>query len=157
MKTIYEWNNEYALYHKNKTNKLIHWICIPLIMFSLFGLLSLIKPFTFMINEGTYKITILGVFIILTILYYLKLSKSLAIGMLLISMAFLTIIDIISLFNKNQLLLIYISIFIIAWIGQFLGHKIEGKKPAFFKDLQFLLIGPLWLLSFIYNKLNIKI
>tara|TARA_B100000686_G_scaffold314142_1_gene359989 strand:- start:39 stop:371 length:333 start_codon:yes stop_codon:yes gene_type:complete len=110
-----------------------------------------------MINEGTYKITILGVFIILTILYYLKLSKSLAIGMLLISMAFLTIIDIISLFNKNQLLLIYISIFIIAWIGQFLGHKIEGKKPAFFKDLQFLLIGPLWLLSFIYNKLNIKI
>ena len=72
-------------------------------------------------------------------------------------MAFLTIIDVISLFNKNQLLLIYISIFIIAWIGQFLGHKIEGKKPAFFKDLQFLLIGPLWLLSFIYNKLNIKI
>jgi len=110
-----------------------------------------------MINEGTYKITILGLFIILTMLYYLKLSKSLAIGMLLISMAFLTIIDIISLFNKNQLLLIYISIFIIAWIGQFLGHKIEGKKPAFFKDLQFLLIGPLWLLSFIYNKLNIKI
>ena len=110
-----------------------------------------------MINKGTYQITILGLFIIPIILYYLKLSKSLAIGMLLISMVFLTIIDIISLFNKNQLLLIYTSIFIIAWIGQFLGHKIEGKKPAFFKDLQFLLIGPLWLLSFIYNKLNIKI
>jgi len=158
MKNIYEWNNEYALYHKNKTNKAIHWICIPLIMFSLFGLLSLIKPlYTFMINEGTYKITILGLFIILTILYYLKLSKSLAIGMLLISAIFIFIIDAISSFDKNQLLLIYISIFIIAWIGQFLGHKIEGKKPAFFKDLQFLLIGPLWLLSFIYNKLNIKI
>ena len=109
-----------------------------------------------MINEGTYKFTILGVFIILTILYYLKLSKSLAIGMLLISMAFLTIIDIISLFNKNQLLLIYISIFIIAWIGQFMGHKIEGKKPSFFEDLQFLLIGPAWLLSFIYKKIGIK-
>ena len=157
MKNIYEWNNEYALYHKNKTNKLIHWICIPLIMFSLFGLLSLIKPFTFTINEGTYKISILGIFIILTIFYYLKLSKSLAIGMFLISAIFIFIIDVISLFDKNQLLLIYVSIFIIAWIGQFLGHKIEGKKPAFFKDLQFLLIGPLWLLSFIYNKLNIKI
>ena len=77
--------------------------------------------------------------------------------MLLVSVVFLTIIDAISLFDKNQLFLIYISIFIIAWIGQFIGHKIEGKKPAFFKDLQFLLIGPLWLLSFIYNKLNIKI
>ena len=157
MKNIYEWNNEYALYHKNKTNKTIHWICIPLIMFSLFGLLSLIKPFIFMINEGTYKITVLGLFIISAILYYLNLSKSLAIGMVLVSVVFLTIIDAISLFDKNQLFLIYISIFIIAWIGQFIGHKIEGKKPAFFKDLQFLLIGPLWLLSFIYNKLNIKI
>ena len=157
MKNIYEWNNEYALYHKNKTNKLIHWICIPLIMFSLFGLLSLIQPFTFVINEGTYKITVLGLFIILAILYYLKLSKSLAIGMLFASMAFLTIIEAMSSLDKNQLLLIYISIFILAWIGQFIGHKIEGKKPAFFKDLQFLLIGPLWLLSFIYNKLNIKI
>ena len=157
MKNIYEWNNEYALYHKNKTNKVIHWICIPLIMFSLFGLLSLIKPFIFMINEGTYKITVLGLFIISAILYYLNLSKSLAIGMVLVSVVFLTIIDAISLFDKNQLFLIYISIFIIAWIGQFIGHKIEGKKPAFFKDLQFLLIGPLWLLSFIYNKLNIKI
>ena len=157
MKNIYEWNNEYALYHKNKTNKAIHWICIPLIMFSLFGLLSLIKPFIFMINGGTYKITVLGLFIISAILYYLNLSKSLAIGMVLVSVVFLTIIDAISLFDKNQLFLIYVSIFIIAWIGQFIGHKIEGKKPAFFKDLQFLLIGPLWLLSFIYNKLNIKI
>ena len=83
MKNIYEWNNEYALYHKNKTNKLIHWICIPLIMFSLFGLLSLIKPlYTFIINEHPYEITILGIFIVSVILYYLNLSKSLAIGML---------------------------------------------------------------------------
>jgi len=157
MKNIYEWNNEYALYHKNKTNKIIHWVCIPLIMFSLFGLLSLIRPFTFMINDGTYKITILGIFIILTIIYYLKLSKSLAVGMVLVSVLFLTIIDIISLFDINKPLLIYLSIFTAAWIGQFLGHEIEGEKPAFFKDLQFLLIGPLWLLSFIYNKLDIKI
>ena len=142
---IQEWNAEYAIYHKNRTNKLIHWVCIPLIMFSLFGLLSILS-FQFM-----------SVFIVLALLYYLKLSKNLALGMLVISLSFITIIDIISLFDKGLLLTIYLSIFVIAWIGQFLGHKIEGKKPAFFKDLQFLLIGPLWLLSFIYNKLNIKI
>ena len=50
-----------------------------------------------------------------------------------------------------------LAIFIVAWIGQFIGHKIEGKKPSFFEDLQFLLIGPAWLLSFIYNKLGIKL
>ena len=142
---IQEWNAEYAIYHKNRTNKLIHWVCIPLIMFSLFGLLSILS-FQFM-----------SVFIVLALLYYLKLSKSLALGMLLISLFFVSIIDLISFTDKQSSIILYSTIFIVAWIGQFLGHKIEGKKPAFFKDLQFLLIGPLWLLSFIYNKLNIKI
>ena len=50
----------------------------------------------------------------------------------------------------------YVTIFILAWIGQFIGHKIEGKKPSFFEDIQFLLIGPAWLLSFIYKKMGIK-
>ena len=47
-------------------------------------------------------------------------------------------------------------VFVVAWIGQFIGHKIEGKKPSFLQDLQFLLIGPAWLLGFIYRKLGIR-
>ena len=156
MKNIYDWNIEYGLYHKNKINKIIHWICIPLIIFSLFGLLSLIN-FQFMIGEGYYKINVLGIFIILVLWYYLRLSKPLALGMLVISLLFAGIIDLISLNSKITLFYLYLGIFILAWIGQFIGHKFEGKKPAFFKDLQFLLIGPLWLLAFIYNKFNIKI
>ena len=62
----------------------------------------------------------------------------------------------IGLENKT-LLFIYVGVFVLAWIGQFIGHKFEGKKPAFVKDLQFLLIGPLWLLSYIYNKFNIRL
>ena len=59
-------------------------------------------------------------------------------------------------FNNSELFMGYITVFILAWIGQFIGHKIEGKKPSFFEDIQFLLIGPAWLLSFIYKKLGIK-
>ena len=142
MKNIKEWNEEYGSYHKNKTNKAIHWICIPLIIFSLFGILSLSKY-------------ILEIFIILTLGYYLRLSRSLTIGMAIISLLFIWIIN--SL-NANGIgLYFYLIIFIGAWIGQFIGHKFEGKKPAFVKDLQFLLIGPLWLLSYIYSKFNIKL
>jgi uncharacterized membrane protein YGL010W len=47
---------------------------------------------------------------------------------------------------------ICLTLFVVAWIGQFIGHKIEGKKPSFFKDVQFLLIGPAWLLSKVYRK-----
>ena len=61
-------------------------------------------------------------------------------------------------FDDKKSIVVFLSlmIFIVAWIGQFIGHKIEGKKPSFFQDLQFLLIGPAWLLSFIYDKLGIK-
>ena len=156
MRNIHDWNEEYGLYHKNRINKIIHWICIPLIIFSLFGLLSLMS-YEFDIGEGHYKINTLGIFIILVLGYYLRLSKTLALGMLIISLLFAGIIDFISLNSQSTLLYLYLGIFVLAWIGQFIGHKFEGKKPAFFKDLQFLLIVPLWLLSYIYNKLNIRI
>ena len=156
MRNIHDWNEEYGLYHKNRINKIIHWICIHLIIFSLFGLLSLMS-YEFDIGEGHYKINTLGIFIILVLGYYLRLSKTLALGMLIISLLFAGIIDFISLNSQSTLLYLYLGIFVLAWIGQFIGHKFEGKKPAFFKDLQFLLIGPLWLLSYIYNKLNIRI
>ena len=56
----------------------------------------------------------------------------------------------------TELWKVSLIIFIIAWIGQFIGHKIEGKKPSFFQDIQFLLIGPAWLIGFIYRRFNIK-
>ena len=153
MSNVNEWNEEYAKYHKNKTNKIIHWICIPLIMFSLLGLLSLMTLFTF----NSITISALWFFIIFAIGYYVKLSKSLALGMTIVSICFIYFIELINENFLNQKFEIFLSIFIISWIGQFIGHKIEGKKPAFVKDLQFLLIGPLWLLSYIYEKLDIKL
>ena len=105
MKTIYEWNNEYALYHKNKTNKAIHWVCIPLIMYSLFGLLSLVD-----ISYGieNTQIPILPIFIALVILYYFKLSKTLAIGMLLMSVLLIQLLSIIKLANPDVHLFIFL-------------------------------------------------
>jgi len=153
MNNVNEWNEEYAKYHKNKTNKIIHWICIPLIMFSLLGLLSLMTLFTY----NSVAISALWFFIIFAIGYYIKLSKSLALGMTIVSIFFIYFIELINQNFINQKFEIFLGIFIISWIGQFIGHKIEGKKPAFIKDLQFLLIGPLWLLSYIYEKLDIKL
>ena len=77
-------------------------------------------------------------------------------------MLFISVIQFFLIYYLEQILLIstlfciYVGVFIVAWIGQFIGHKIEGKKPSFFKDLQFLLIGSAWLLSFIYKKSGIK-
>ena len=129
MNNVNEWNEEYAKYHKNKANKIIHWICIPLIMFSLLGLLSLMILFT--INSVT--ISALWFFITFAIGYYIKLSKSLALGMTIISIFFIYIIELINLNFINQKFEIFLVIFIISWIGQFIGH--DDQENVFLTSL----------------------
>ena len=153
MRKIDIWLNKYAESHQNSTNKLIHWFCVPLITFTLLGILSFVK-----FSIVNYNINLSIFLFIFAILFYLRLSISLTLGMSIFAGILILIINKLSLiFTTKELLIFYISVFIISWIGQFIGHKIEGKKPSFFEDLKFLLIGPAWLLSFIYKKLNIRI
>ena len=155
MKTIHDWLEAYGESHQNKINKKIHWICVPLIMLSLLGILSLVK---FSSPIGNFCINIAYILIFLAIIFYIRLSISITIGMVFISVLNLYVIYQLELlfFSKTNIFLFYLMIFVIAWIGQFIGHKIEGKKPSFFEDVKFLLIGPAWLLSFIYKKIGIK-
>ena len=155
-KNIYDWLNEYSLYHKNATNKLIHWICIPFIILSLFGLLSIIN-FDVQLNNTSYSVNVMYIFILIALIFYIRLSITITIGMLLISLLTVYVVNLLSFIGDKKLFQVYILLFIISWIVQFIGHKIEGKKPAFVKDLKFLLIGPAWLLSFIYIKFKIKL
>ena len=161
MKPIQQWIDEYGESHQNPTNKLIHWVCVPLIMLSL---LALIGKIPFFIN-GLTLFTIRSepvlfdwtiIFLSFCIIFYSRLSLTLSLGMLLIAICMLFIISYIKYYDP-EIWRLSLAIFIIGWIGQFIGHKIEGKKPSFFEDLQFLLIGPAWLLSFIYNKIGIKL
>tara|TARA_Y100001935_G_C17290056_1_gene502749 strand:+ start:368 stop:847 length:480 start_codon:yes stop_codon:yes gene_type:complete len=158
MKSIDKWFEEYGESHQNSMNKKIHWICIPLIVFSLIGLLWAI-PNNILLKIYSGKFSIFfnwaTLFIALIIFYYLVLSYKIAIGMFLFSL----LIIYISYFIDNSSIELWkfsSIVFIFSWIGQFIGHKIEGKKPSFFKDIQFLFIGPAWLLGFIYRKYNIK-
>ena len=154
MKNLQHLLAEYGESHQNHTNKAIHWICVPAIFFSITGLLYSIKlPWQLMKFQLNVAIPI----IILVIIYYAKLSATLWPGMLLFSAICLAACYLIEMNFSISLLKISVAIFVLAWIGQFYGHKVEGKKPSFLKDLQFLLIGPAWLMSFIYKKVGIKL
>ena len=153
MKTVNQWLEEYGASHKNETNKSIHWICVPAIFFSIVGLLFSIK-LPVRIDAHTLNVAFIAIFLIF--LYYLRLSVTLGIGMLLFGVICLVICHFIEMYVPVPLWLISIIIFVLAWIGQFYGHKVEGKKPSFLKDIQFLLIGPMWLMSFIYKKMKIN-
>ncbi len=154
MKTIHQWLSEYGESHRNHTNKLIHWVCVPTIFFSITGLLYSVKfPLAF---YPDHKLNLAIIVMAVVILYYMLLSRSLWIGMSLFGLACLFICHWIERSFTTPLWLVCIVLFVLAWIGQFYGHKIEGKKPSFLKDLQFLMIGPAWLMSFIYQKLHIR-
>jgi uncharacterized membrane protein YGL010W len=151
---------KYSESHQNPTNKLIHWICVPLIVFSLFGLLWAI-PFPYLKFLGSYN----GYFnwasflIAFSIYYYYKLSPVLSYFMLLVLMLFSFGVIELSEWQKAggpALWLVCLVLFVLSWIGQFIGHNIEGKKPSFLDDLKFLMIGPIWLLHFILKKFSVK-
>ena len=154
MRRIGQWLDEYNESHHNRINKTLHWICVPLIMLGLLGLLWPIS-ISFGVVDLPFNLNWAIVLMAFALIYYFLLSMSLALGMLLVSIIMMLILQGMSDL-QTPLWLISVSVFVLAWIGQFIGHNIEGKRPSFFKHLQFLLIGPLWLLSFIYRKLGIR-
>jgi uncharacterized membrane protein YGL010W len=153
--------DKYAESHQNHTNELIHWICVPLIVFSLFGLVWAI-PFPHLDFLGKYNgfVNWASFLIAFAIYYYYKLSPVLSYVMLLIIMIFSAgIVSLEKLHNENgwpEMWQVCLIIFVVSWIGQFIGHKIEGKKPSFLDDIKFLLIGPIWLLHFVFKKVGIR-
>lgn len=144
----------YGESHQNHTNEFIHWVCVPLIFFSILGLLSLIR--IAILQVETVEISLISLIVILLVtVYYMRLSF--IIGFIM----FIAMISVQLLIEKidkefTYAWLLYLMIFAISWVFQFIGHKIEGKKPSFLTDIFFLLIGPIWLLHFVLKKLRIK-
>lgn len=147
---------EYAESHRNSTNKLIHWICVPLIFWTILGFISLIpsKSIGFRyIGEISY---VSFAAIALVTVFYTRLSFLIGLIMFFVMILMESFAYGINIRFEEKSWMVYLVVFVITWIFQFVGHKIEGKKPSFLKDLQFLLVGPIWLLSFILKKLGIR-
>jgi len=130
----------YAESHRNPVNELIHFVCIPAIVFSLLGILWAIHPVAALLVVGG------------ALVYYTRLSMPFAIGMAAMAAVMLGLLN---MLPEGTVLVTSIVVFVLAWIGQFIGHHIEGKKPSFFDDLRFLLIGPLFVLSFLYRRMRL--
>lgn len=156
MRKIDQLFTEYAESHQNEKNKLIHWICVPLIFWSILGFISLIPaPHFFLKYFGAISI-ISAIAIFLVTIYYFSLSWRTALIMIFMMLLLEHFVYFINISFGRQSWIFFLAVFILSWIGQFYGHKIEGKKPSFLKDLQFLLIGPIWLLHFVLKKLGLK-
>lgn len=147
---------EYSKSHRNATNKLIHWICVPLIFWAILGFISLIPAPHLCISYFGCISMVSIITVVLITLFYLRLSLLISIIMFALTLVSEHLIYLTNISLEKQSLFLYLSVFIVAWIFQFIGHKIEGQRPSFLKDIQFLLIGPIWLLTYILKKVGIK-
>ena len=156
MRKIDQLFEEYGESHRNETNKFIHWICVPLIFWSILGFVSLIpSPHFCLPYFGCISIVSIVAVVLVTI-FYLRLSAVIGIIMLLLMLLMEHLAYAVNVKFEHQSWMVFLAVFVISWIFQFVGHKIEEKKPSFLKDLQFLLVGPAWLLHFILKKIGVK-
>jgi uncharacterized membrane protein YGL010W len=140
MRKVDQLFDRYGESHRNPANKAIHWICVPLIVWSALAALWAWSPMAAYVGIG------------LSLAFYAWLSPLIALGMLIV---FALMVYPLTLLGTHVLVVAAI-VFVLAWIGQFIGHVIEGKKPSFFEDVKFLLVGPAWLLGFVYRRLGVS-
>jgi uncharacterized membrane protein YGL010W len=154
MRTVSDWLREYGASHEHKTNKLLHWICVPPIVLSVLGFLWSI-PVPHALASISPWLNWASVAALAALAYYIALSPGLAVG---VALAFAVLLAIVHALSTMAwpLWAISLAIFVVAWVGQFIGHAIEGRRPSFFKDVQFLLIGPLWLVAALYRGLGLR-
>jgi uncharacterized membrane protein YGL010W len=132
----------YGLSHTHPVNEVIHFVAIPAIMLSLNGLLFALHP------------ALVLLLIAASLVYYARLSWPFTLCMLLLSSVMLALVD--AMDAAGVLVQASVGIFVVAWIFQFIGHHLEGKKPSFFEDLQYLLVGPLFVLSKAFERLGVR-
>ena len=131
----------YGESHRNPANGVIHCFAIPLIMVSLVGLMYALHPW------------VAYLFLAASMVYYLRIGSWVFVAtMAVISVLAIAIVQALG----SWLLPVSVAVFVLAWVAQFVGHKIEGRKPSFFEDLQYLWVGPLFVLAKLFGKLGIR-
>ena len=147
--------DEYGESHRNPVNKTIHWLCVPVIVWSVVAFLWLL-PFPLASAGLPVPVNWAILVVILAQAYWFSLSWRLGLGLLICNLVMIQLVVIAEQTASWPLWLLATVLFVLSWIGQFIGHLIEKKRPSFFKDLQFLLIGPAWLLAALYRLAGIR-
>lgn len=153
MRAIDRLLEEYGESHRHPMNKAIHWVAVPVILWTVIALLWSL-PVPWRAGAGPLNWAIIA--LILAEVYWLRLSLALGIGLLAFNLAMVAATLAVQTLSPWPLWQVALGVFAAAWVLQFIGHAIEGKRPSFFKDLQFLLIGPAWLLAFVYRAVGIR-
>lgn len=141
----------YSADHRDATNQLLHVLCVPAIVWSLLALVYCIP-----LGEGAPTGLLAAVLAVVAVAFWCWLSLPLGIGAgVAMALSFWSVAALHSAQGSGVLAVVGASVFVVAWVGQFIGHHIEGRRPSFFTDLVYLMIGPVWVLAKAYRKASL--
>lgn len=150
-RSMRDWLDSYSSDHQHPTNRLLHWICVPSIVWSAIAMLWTIPVPQAWFRPGAWAVLA----IVLSFAWYWKHARQLAVALLIVLVLFA--LSCYALFMQSGpawLLRLGIGVFVVAWIGQFIGHLFEGRRPSFFTDLAYLLVGPAWLMDKLLRRIG---
>ncbi|MGN2252980.1 DUF962 domain-containing protein [Frateuria sp. GZRe12] len=153
MRSMQSWLDGYSADHRNPVNQVIHWICVPPIVWTVVALLWTVPVPSAFLKPGAWAVFAM----VLAFAWYWKHSHRLG-GALLVAFVALALLTawLFDLLGPVRLRWVAIAVFVVAWIGQFVGHKFEGHRPSFLTDLSYLLVGPAWLMEKFLRRLGFK-
>ena len=152
-RSMHDWLESYSQDHQHPTNRLLHWICVPLIVWSVLALLWTIPVPATLLRPGAWAVFA----IVLAFAWYWKRSHRLG-AALLVALAIFALIcaGVFEGLGPMSMRWLAVCVFVAAWLGQFIGHVFEGRRPSFFTDLAYLLVGPAWLMDKLLNRIGLK-
>jgi uncharacterized membrane protein YGL010W len=152
MHSVNDWFGSYAADHQNPTNRAIHWVCVPVIMWCVIAALWTVPVIPQWMKPGFWA----AVAMFFAFLFYYRLSRKLGFAMVLVFVISGAIAwALFGALGPRNLLILAAVLFVLAWIGQFIGHAIEGRRPAFLTNIVQLLIGPAWLMGKLMRRFGI--
>jgi uncharacterized membrane protein YGL010W len=146
------WLDSYSADHQHPINRLLHWVCVPLILWCAIALMWTIPVPSSIGRPGFWAVCAL----VLAFTWYWKQSRRLGSALLIALAAFALLAELaFRELGPASLRLLAFAVFVAAWIGQFVGHLIEGRRPSFLTDLAYLLVGPAWLMDKLLRRFGV--
>lgn len=144
MRDAQQWFDAYSQDHQNRTNRAIHWVCVPVILWCVIAALWLVPVPPAIGRPGFWAAAAM----FFSFLFYYRTSRAIGLGMVAVFVLFGLLAELAyRALGVTPMAWLAAVLFVLAWIGQFVGHRIEGHKPSFLTDLTYLLVGPAWLLG----------
>lgn len=152
MGDMQRWLDSYSADHQHPTNRILHWICVPLIVWCVIALVWTVPVPPLLGRQGFWAVGML----VLAFAWYWKHSHRLGAALLLAMAALALLTELLyRQLGPTSLRVLAAGVFVVAWIGQFIGHAIEGRRPSFLTDLAYLLVGPAWLMDKLLRRAGI--